>query len=70
MVGSAILLPFPVSVEPGVFGERAERSAGRQQPPMGQDTLWNGGKKNPKTWSGPAKKPLLNNPNTKLEALP
>lgn len=45
MGGSAILLPFPVSVEPGVFRERAERSAGRQQPPMGQDTLWNGEKK-------------------------
>lgn len=38
--GVAALLPFPVSVEPGVFREGAERSAGR--PPMGQK--WNGGK--------------------------
>lgn len=52
MGGSAILLPFPVSVEPGVFRERAERSAGRQQPPMGQDTLWNGGKKKKKRGAG------------------
>ena len=41
---SAILLPFPVSVEPGVFRERAERSPGSQPPPLGQDTLWNGEK--------------------------
>jgi len=34
---SAILLPFPVSVEPGVFRERAERSPGSQSPLMGQD---------------------------------
>lgn len=44
----AILLPFPVSVEPGVFRERAERSPGRQPPPMGQDILWKG-EKNHKT---------------------
>lgn len=33
-LGVAVLLPFPVSVEPGVFREGAERSGGRQ--PMGQ----------------------------------
>lgn len=46
---SAIPLPFPVSVEPGVFRERALTSPGSRPPLMGQDILWNG-EENHETW--------------------
>lgn len=60
-LGVAVPLPFPVSVEPGAFRERAERSAGQQ--PMGKCEMGR------KLRGGHAKKLLLGNPSPKLEAL-